>query len=92
MDRPKALNALCDGLMTEVAKALDEFEADKSIGCVMVTGRGRAFAAGADIKEMLPLNYADCAGGDFLSHWSRLAKNVKPTIGTLTFSFSAMKK
>lgn len=68
--------------MLEVSKALDEFESDKTIGCVMVTGRGRAFAAGADIKEMLPLTYAECAGGDFLSHWSRLAKNVKPTLGT----------
>ena len=50
----------------------------------MVTGRGRAFAAGADIKEMLPLTYADCAGGDFLSHWSRISKNVKPTLGKST--------
>ena len=51
------------------------------MGCVIITGRGRAFAAGADIKEMLPLGYADCAGGDFLSHWGRIAKNVKPVIG-----------
>jgi len=88
LDRPKALNALCDGLMLEVAKALDEFEADKAIGCVIITGRGRAFAAGADIKEMLPLGYADCAGGDFLSHWGRIAKNVKPVIAAVNgFAF-----
>ena len=57
------------------------FKADKAIGCVIISGRGSAFAAGADIKEMLPLGYADCAGGDFLSHWGRIAKNVKPVIG-----------
>ena len=50
LDRPKALNALSDGLMIELGKALDELEADKDIGCVILTGRGRAFAAGADIK------------------------------------------
>jgi len=88
LDRPKALNALCDGLMMEVSDALDKFESDKSIGCVMITGRGRAFAAGADIKEMLPLGYADCASGDFLSHWSRISKNVKPTIAAVNgFAF-----
>ncbi len=88
MDRPKALNALCDGLMLEVAKALDEFDADKSIGAVIITGRGRAFAAGADIKEMLPLNYAQVAGGDFLAHWGRVSKNTKPVLAAVNgFAF-----
>jgi len=88
LDRPKALNALCDGLMLEVAKALDEFDADKSIGAVIITGRGRAFAAGADIKEMLPLNYAQVAGGDFLAHWGRVSKNTKPVLAAVNgFAF-----
>jgi len=88
LDRPKALNALCDGLMTEVGKALDELEVDSSIGCVIITGRGRAFAAGADIKEMLPLEYADCASGNFLAHWTRVAENRKPIIAAVNgFAF-----
>jgi len=88
LDRPNALNALCDGLMLEVSKALDEFEGDDAIGCIIVTGRGRAFAAGADIKEMADLTYADVAKGDFLSHWGRIAKNIKPTIAAVNgFAF-----
>jgi enoyl-CoA hydratase len=88
LDRPKALNALCDGLMTEVGAALDELEVDKDIGCVIITGRGRAFAAGADIKEMLPLEYSDCASGNFLAHWTRVAENRKPIIAAVNgFAF-----
>ena len=63
--------------MTEVGKALDELETDQSIGAVIITGRGRAFAAGADIKEMLPLEYSQCASGNFLAHWTRVAENRK---------------
>jgi len=88
LDRPKALNALCDGLMTEVGKALDELETDQSIGAVIITGRGRAFAAGADIKEMLPLEYSQCASGNFLAHWTRVAENRKPIIAAVNgFAF-----
>jgi len=88
LDRPKALNALCDGLMSEVGKALDELEVDNEIGCVIITGRGRAFAAGADIKEMLPLEYSQCASGNFLAHWTRVAENRKPIIAAVNgFAF-----
>jgi len=55
-----ALNALCSPLMDEVSAALDAFEADSSIGAVVITGSERAFAAGADIKEMLPKNFVEC--------------------------------
>ena len=58
-------------------QALDELETDSSVGAVIITGRGRAFAAGADIKEMLPLEYAQCASGNFLAHWTRVAENRK---------------
>merc|ERR1711990_1262146 len=88
LDRPKALNALCDGLMSEVGKALDELEVDNEIGCVIITGRGRAFAAGADIKEMLSLEYSQCASGNFLAHWTRVAENRKPIIAAVNgFAF-----
>ena len=52
LDRPKALNALCDELTTELAEALANYEADDDIGCVILTGSQKAFAAGADIKEL----------------------------------------
>ena len=52
LNRPKALNALSDALVTELAAAVDAFEADDEIGCIVLTGSERAFAAGADIKEM----------------------------------------
>ena len=74
LNRPKALNAFCDGLMKEVSKALDELEVDPNIACCIVTGNGRAFAAGADIKEMQPNEFAGVFGGNFLSHWNRESK------------------
>ncbi|KAL5018627.1 hypothetical protein ScPMuIL_004349 [Solemya velum] len=83
LNRPKALNALCDGLMKEVSQALDEFELDKDIGCIVLTGGDRAFAAGADIKEMLEREYAQVYGGNFLNHWSRLASCEKPVIAAV---------
>ena len=52
LNRPKALNALCAALVSELGSALDDLEADDSIGCIVLTGSEKAFAAGADIKEM----------------------------------------
>lgn len=52
LNRPKALNALCNGLMTEISAALDNYEQDRSIGAVVITGSDKAFAAGADIKVL----------------------------------------
>jgi enoyl-CoA hydratase len=57
LNRPKALNALNAALMSEVASALDEFERDAEIGCVILTGSEKAFAAGADIKQMQEFDY-----------------------------------
>lgn len=66
LNRPRALNALCDGLMAEVSEALNEYDGDATIGAVVLTGSQKAFAAGADIAEMQNLTYVQCFKGGFL--------------------------
>ncbi|KAI8511770.1 putative enoyl-CoA hydratase, mitochondrial [Branchiostoma belcheri] len=84
LNRPKALNALCDGLMAELQTALKEFEADTDVGCIVLTGAGqKAFAAGADIKEMSGRQFQEVFGGNFLAHWSHLADTTKPVIAAV---------
>lgn len=83
LNRPKALNALCNGLMTELSQALDGFEADQSVAAIIITGSQKAFAAGADIKEMQNNTYAQCIANNFLSDWSRVAQCSKPTIAAV---------
>uniref|UniRef100_A0A3Q2NXN1 Enoyl-CoA hydratase, mitochondrial n=1 Tax=Fundulus heteroclitus TaxID=8078 RepID=A0A3Q2NXN1_FUNHE len=83
LNRPKALNALCDGLMKEVGQALDAFEADADVGAVVITGSDRAFAAGADIKEMQNRTFQECYGGNFLAHWNRVSTVRKPVIAAV---------
>lgn len=83
LNRPKSLNALCDQLMREVNTAIDGFEADKNIGCVVITGSDKAFAAGADIKEMSDKQFIDVYSGNFLSHWNRVSKTTKPVIAAV---------
>ncbi|XP_050310988.1 probable enoyl-CoA hydratase, mitochondrial [Anthonomus grandis grandis] len=83
LNRPKALNALCNGLMQEVANALDVLEANKDIGAIVITGSERAFAAGADIKEMQNNTYAQCVSSNFLEHWNRVSKVGKPVIAAV---------
>jgi enoyl-CoA hydratase len=65
LDRPKALNALNSDLMAELSEALDAFEADSAIGCMVITGSEKAFAAGADIKEMSEKSFVDMYEADF---------------------------
>ena len=65
LDRPQALNALCDALVDELGHALDELEGDPGIGCLVITGSEKAFAAGADIKEMQPKGFIDMFSSDF---------------------------
>ena len=67
LNRPDALNALNSKLCDELVAALDVFEKDANIGCVVLTGAGRAFAAGADIKEMAPQSYMDVYKGDMFA-------------------------
>jgi len=83
LNRPKALNALCSPLMSDLQQALIEIEADDSIGCTVLTGSDRAFAAGADIKEMQPKNYADCVGSNFLGNWTAVTDHRKPIIAAV---------
>ncbi len=84
LNRPKALNALCDALMKELSHALELFEKDDAIGAVVLTGSERAFAAGADIKEMAGLDYMDVYLGGFISeNWQRAATCRKPLIAAV---------
>jgi len=83
LNRPKALNALCDGLMKDLSDAIDEFENDDEIATLMITGKGRAFAAGADIKEMQSRTFAEVYGGNFLSHWLRVSQCKKPVLAAV---------
>jgi enoyl-CoA hydratase len=84
LNRPKALNALCDALLTELAQALDAFEADDAIGAIVLTGGERAFAAGADIKEMVNYDYASLFLGDpFSKNWQRVTRCRKPIIAAV---------
>jgi enoyl-CoA hydratase len=83
LNRPKALNALNSALMGELAKALDVFDADRDVGAVILTGSEKAFAAGADIKEMQPLAFPDTYLDDFVAPYSRLANLRKPAIAAV---------
>ncbi|XP_069467168.1 enoyl-CoA hydratase, mitochondrial [Ambystoma mexicanum] len=83
LNRPKALNALCNDLMTEVNQALDSFERDAQIGAIVITGSEKAFAAGADIKEMQNRTFQDCYGGNFLAHWNVICSVKKPVIAAV---------
>jgi len=84
LNRPEALNALNGQLMDEMTAAVDAGEADPSVRCFVVTGSDRAFAAGADIKEMAPKSYADVFTEDFITrNWERVARCRKPVIAAV---------
>ncbi|MBV6760298.1 enoyl-CoA hydratase [Rhodococcus opacus] len=84
LDRPAALNALSDSLTVELTHALDVTEADDTIGAVVLTGSAKAFAAGADIKEMQPKSFADVYLEDFITaSWERAATTRKPIIAAV---------
>lgn len=84
LDRPDALNALSNLLMDELTAALDVFEDDREIGCIVLTGRGRAFAAGADIKEMAFKTYPEAFNEDFITrNWERVVTCRKPVIAAV---------
>ncbi|ODN71296.1 enoyl-CoA hydratase [Methylobrevis pamukkalensis] len=84
LDRPKALNALSDALLTELGEALDAFEADAAIGCIVLTGSDKAFAAGADIKEMAKLDFLTAYMGDFAQRIDRVARCRKPLVAAVS--------
>jgi enoyl-CoA hydratase len=84
LDRPKALNALCAQLIRELEDAIATFEADPGIGCMILTGSDKAFAAGADIKEMSSKNYMDVYMADFITvGWECISKTRKPIIAAV---------
>lgn len=84
LNRPKALNALSSTLMQELGAALQEQEADDAVGCIVVTGSEKAFAAGADIKEMQSKGYMDVYLEDFITRdWEHISRARKPVIAAV---------
>jgi enoyl-CoA hydratase len=83
LNRPQALNALNAALMRELTLAVDVFEADKNIGCMVITGSDKAFAAGADIKEMVDKQFIDVFFDDFCADWHRVAAARKPVVAAV---------
>jgi enoyl-CoA hydratase len=83
LNRPQALNALNKALIAEVTQAIETFDADDRIGCILITGNDKAFAAGADIKEMADKPFIDAYLGDFVSNWNAAAKARKPVVAAV---------
>lgn len=84
LHRPKALNALSDGLMTDLGEALLAFDAQEEIGCIIITGSEKAFAAGADISAMAGYDYMDVFKGEFITrNWETLRRIRKPVIAAV---------
>lgn len=84
LNRPKALNALSDALMTQLIARLKELDADDSIRVAVITGSGKAFAAGADIKDMhTRADYPATRAGNMLAHWAGVADTRKPLIAAV---------
>ena len=84
LNRPKALNALNSVVMEEVVAALQAFEADDGIGAIVLTGSEKAFAAGADIKEMQEKSYIDMYMADFFAGWDAMTRIRKPIIAAVS--------
>lgn len=83
LNRPKALNALNSQVMAEVTTAAAELDADPGVGAIIITGSEKAFAAGADIKEMASLSFADVYSSDFFAGWGKFAATRTPTIAAV---------
>jgi enoyl-CoA hydratase len=83
LNRPKQLNALCDELIAELNAAVSDFDADVEVGAMVVTGSEKAFAAGADIKEMAPRTYMDCYKSDMFDAWEGITQTSKPVIAAV---------
>ncbi len=84
LNRPKALNALNAQLIDELNQALSGFQEDAAIGCVIITGSDKAFAAGADIREMKDNSFTDVYLGNFLSTWDKVSEFRKPMIAAVS--------
>ena len=85
LNRPKQLNALNDQLMNELGDALKAFDADEKIGCTIITGSEKAFAAGADIGAMAKYSFADAFKGDYITrNWEQIRAIRKPVIAAVS--------
>jgi len=83
LNRPKALNALCDELLNELEQVLKNFDSDKDIGCIILTGSKKAFAAGADIKEMSSKSFVDNYKAAMFTNFDSVGKTRKPIIAAV---------
>jgi len=83
LNRPKALNALCDALIKDLNSELAAFNANPNIGAIVITGSEKAFAAGADIKEMASQTFPDTYYSDMLGEWNNVTKIRKPVIAAV---------
>ncbi len=83
LNRPQALNALNGALVSELNSVLDQWEADDAIACMVITGSEKAFAAGADIKEMNSKTYMEAFNEDFIASWDRITRCRKPVIAAV---------
>ena len=85
LNRPKQLNALSPDLMVELGAALTNFDADSAIGCIIITGSEKAFAAGADIGAMATYSFADVYKNDYITkHWETIRSIRKPVIAAVS--------
>lgn len=84
LNRPKALNALCEGLLKDITHAAQAFDADDAIGAIVITGSEKAFAAGADIKEMATKSYVECYTKNMFKNWTAITAITKPTIAAVS--------
>ncbi|MCB9149891.1 MAG: enoyl-CoA hydratase/isomerase family protein [Caldilineaceae bacterium] len=84
LNRPQALNALNSALMTELMHALRAFDGDDSVGCMMITGSEKAFAAGADIKQMAQASVVQMMNDPFIYYWDQLAAIAKPIVAAVS--------
>jgi enoyl-CoA hydratase len=83
MNRPKALNALSAQVIAEVEAALSELDGDDTIGALVLTGSDKAFAAGADIREMVERDFTSATASDFIAPWQKIAEHRKPLIAAV---------
>ena len=83
LNRPQALNALNRALIAELSQAVDDFEANEGVGCMLITGGDKAFAAGADIKEMADKSFIEAFLGNFAGDWDRASRARKPIVAAV---------
>ncbi len=83
LNRPKALNALNDELIAELNAALDGFDANQEVAATVLTGSDKAFAAGADVKQMAEMDFAEAYESDFIAGWAKIAQKRKPIIAAV---------